>query len=182
MQLWANPPQLHSNLKFIQLYRRQDKLISEVAYYFTNLMSAKSFIIDLNAKSLSMDETEFQMCMDAARTADKVMPVSQSMSWEMQALAGHQDPSSSSRLHSIEALVTGSKKYPFLEAAAGELTVGDVEKLLGLYKDVVTTRLFRAVGGLAASNRQSPALLGSILPHDEEKNAKFDEEKEIEGL
>ncbi|KAK6937935.1 RABX5, catalytic core helical domain [Dillenia turbinata] len=217
----ANPPQLHSNLKFIQLYRRQDKLISESAYYFTNLVSAKSFIVDLNAKSLSMDETEFQRCMDAARTANEVMPVSQSMSWEMQALAGHKDPSSSSSLRSIETSVTGklvsfcslgpqnsscypsvliarvndlvmspdislsgSKEYPFLEAEAGELTVGDVEKLLGLYKEVVTkyTRLCRAVGGQTFSNRQSPAPLGSVLSHEEEKSVKFDEEKEIQGL
>ncbi|XP_057973984.1 vacuolar protein sorting-associated protein 9A-like isoform X4 [Malania oleifera] len=68
----ANPPQLHSNLKFIQLYRRQEKLVSEVAYYFTNLVSAKSFIVGLDAGSLSMDETEFQKGMQAARMSHKV--------------------------------------------------------------------------------------------------------------
>ncbi|KAK9200228.1 hypothetical protein WN944_015425 [Citrus x changshan-huyou] len=35
-------------------------LVSEAAYYFTNLVSAKTFILDLNAKSLSMEETEFE--------------------------------------------------------------------------------------------------------------------------
>ncbi|KDP36696.1 hypothetical protein JCGZ_07987 [Jatropha curcas] len=67
----ANPPLLHSNLKFIQLYRRQAKLVSEAAYYFTNIVSAKSFIVDLNAKSLSMDEIEFEQKMQAARLANK---------------------------------------------------------------------------------------------------------------
>ncbi|KAF2296990.1 hypothetical protein GH714_014141 [Hevea brasiliensis] len=104
----ANPPQLHSNLKFIQLYRRQAKLVSEAAYYFTNLVSAKSFIIDLNAKSLSMDEIEFEQ----------------------------------STLH-----------YPYMEAEAGELTVKDVERLLSLYKDVVTkyTSLCSAVRRISES-------------------------------
>ncbi|MED6167246.1 Vacuolar protein sorting-associated protein 9A [Stylosanthes scabra] len=63
----ANPPQLHSNLKFIQLYRWQAKLVSEAAYYFTNLVSAMAFIVDLNATSLSMDEEKFEECMEAAK-------------------------------------------------------------------------------------------------------------------
>lgn len=69
--LQANPPQLHSNLKFIQLYRRQMALVSESAYYFTNLISAKTFILDLNAKSLSIDETKFEESMKAAKLAKK---------------------------------------------------------------------------------------------------------------
>lgn len=69
----ANPPQLHSNLMFIQLYRRQAKLISEAAYYFTNMASAKTFIVDLQAKSLSIDEIEFEENMQAARLANKVL-------------------------------------------------------------------------------------------------------------
>lgn len=34
-------------------------------------MSAKTFIVDLNAKSLSMDETNFEECMQAAKLAKK---------------------------------------------------------------------------------------------------------------
>lgn len=57
---------------FIHLYRRQAKLISEAAYYFTNLASAKSFIVDLHAKSLSIDEIEFEENMQVARLNNKV--------------------------------------------------------------------------------------------------------------
>ncbi|KAJ4713905.1 vacuolar protein sorting-associated protein 9A-like [Melia azedarach] len=71
----ANPPQLHSNLRFIQLYRRQTKLVSEAAYYFTNLVSAKTFIVDLNAKSLSIEEIEFEESMQAARLANEAVRV-----------------------------------------------------------------------------------------------------------
>lgn len=65
--LKANPPRLHSNLLYIQRYRRQSRLVSEAAYYFTNILSAESFIWNINAESLSMDEVEFQKNMESAR-------------------------------------------------------------------------------------------------------------------
>ncbi|KAH9299036.1 hypothetical protein KI387_030718, partial [Taxus chinensis] len=65
----ANPPQLHSNLLYIQRYRRQSRLVSEAAYFFTNLVSAESFVSNMDAKSLSMDEGEFERNMTAARLA-----------------------------------------------------------------------------------------------------------------
>ncbi|CAM8915421.1 hypothetical protein QQ045_027644 [Rhodiola kirilowii] len=127
----ANPPQLHSNLKFIQLYRRQSKLISEEAYYFTNLLSAKSFIYDLDAKSLSMDKLDFQESMEAAKSAQQMVPVEAHA-----AMISH-------HLTSIR----GPPSYPFMNAQPDELTVGNVETLLSLYKDVVSkyTSLRRAV-------------------------------------
>lgn len=63
----ANPPQLHSNLLYIQQYRRQSRMVSETAYYFTNILSAESFISNIDAKSLSMDEVEFERNMESAR-------------------------------------------------------------------------------------------------------------------
>ena len=63
----ANPPQLHSNLLYILRYRRQSRLVAEAAYFFTNILSAESFISNINAESLSMDEKEFEMNMESAR-------------------------------------------------------------------------------------------------------------------
>lgn len=63
----ANPPQLHSNLLYIQRYRRQSRLVSEAAYFFTNILSAESFISNIDATSLSMRETEFEKNMEFAR-------------------------------------------------------------------------------------------------------------------
>ncbi|XP_068642740.1 vacuolar protein sorting-associated protein 9A-like isoform X2 [Aristolochia californica] len=65
--LKANPPQLHSNLLYIQRYRRQSRLVSEAAYFFTNILSAESFIWNIDAKSLSMEEDEFEKNMESAR-------------------------------------------------------------------------------------------------------------------
>ncbi|CAD6210524.1 unnamed protein product [Miscanthus lutarioriparius] len=63
----ANPPQLHSNLLYIQRYRRQTRLVSEAQYFFTNILSAESFIWNIDGESLSMNELDFQRKMDSAR-------------------------------------------------------------------------------------------------------------------
>ncbi|PON76632.1 VPS9 domain containing protein [Parasponia andersonii] len=63
----ANPPQLHSNLLYIQRYRCQSRLVGEASYYFTNMLSVESFISNIDAKSLSMEETEFEKNMETAR-------------------------------------------------------------------------------------------------------------------
>ncbi|KAJ9167310.1 hypothetical protein P3X46_021974 [Hevea brasiliensis] len=150
----ANPPQLHSNLKFIQLYRRQAKLVSEAAYYFTNLVSAKSFIIDLNAKSLSMDEIEFEQSMQSARLANNKSQVEpSSISYGMTDLGAETGPGTSTSMDDVETNMNGTLHYPYMEAEAGELTVKDVERLLSLYKDVVTkyTSLCSAVRRISES-------------------------------
>jgi Rab5 GDP/GTP exchange factor len=58
---------LHSNLQYIQRFRRRTRLISESAYFFTNILSAESFVWNIDGEALSMDEAIFQMKMDAAR-------------------------------------------------------------------------------------------------------------------
>lgn len=63
----ANPPQLHSNLLYIQRFRRQSRLVAEAAYFFTNMLSAESFIRNIDAKAVSMDEAEFERNMESAR-------------------------------------------------------------------------------------------------------------------
>lgn len=63
----ANPPQLYSNLLYIQRFRRQTRLVAEAAYFFTNMLSAESFIRNIDAKAISMDEAEFERNMESAR-------------------------------------------------------------------------------------------------------------------
>jgi hypothetical protein len=56
----ANPPMLYSNLQFLDRFCDPKKLMSgETGYYFTNLYSAVSFIENLDASSLKMNEGEF---------------------------------------------------------------------------------------------------------------------------
>lgn len=178
----ANPPQLHSNLKFIQLYRRQSKLVSEEAYYFTNLVSAKSFIVDLDANSVSMDETEFLEGMSAASLANQPMthpqPTNLSRTYTLEEIQA----GPSTRMHGNETNISGGLNYPFMEAEVGELTVGDVERLLRVYKDVVTkyTSLCRAVRHISMSKLEIGPFserTDSLPPQLEQTSTKVDEER-----
>ncbi|BFG40443.1 hypothetical protein CerSpe_267170 [Prunus speciosa] len=151
----ANPPQLHSNLKFIQLYRRQTKLVSEAAYYLTNLVSAKTFIFELNSKSLSIDEIEFEESMQAARMTNKETEKEATPTLEERTtLQGQTDPGPSARSHGKEK--SGASNYPYMDKEAGDLTIGDVERLLSVYKQVVTkyTGLCTAVKHLSLSRTE----------------------------
>ncbi|KAI4324029.1 hypothetical protein L6164_023597 [Bauhinia variegata] len=153
----ANPSQLQSNLKFVQLYRRQAKLISEPAYYFTNLVSTKEFIVDLNASSLSIDEITFEESMQAAKSISKVRSESSSASKVSQLdESQHSLSKEMYQKHEDSGVMVHGSNYPYLEAKTGELTVRDVDRLLGLYKDVVTkyTSLCKAISFLSTSERE----------------------------
>ncbi|XP_068344873.1 vacuolar protein sorting-associated protein 9A-like [Pyrus communis] len=65
--LKANPPQLHLNLLYIQRYRRQSRLVGEASYFFTNMLSVESFISNIDANAISMDESEYDKNMETAR-------------------------------------------------------------------------------------------------------------------
>jgi len=49
----ASPPQLNSNLQFIQRFRLGNRLSSESAYFYTNVVSAASFIENLQPDMLT---------------------------------------------------------------------------------------------------------------------------------
>ncbi|KAJ3683497.1 hypothetical protein LUZ60_013724 [Juncus effusus] len=117
----ANPPQLHSNLKFVQLFRRESKLVSEVEYYLTNLISAKTFILNINSQSLSMEESEFERNMRNAKLALQESNIG-----------------FGSRVSSIKREIYNTGlKFPFVDSSPEELTSEDVRNLLGAYKELV---------------------------------------------
>ncbi|OMO51488.1 Vacuolar sorting protein 9 [Corchorus capsularis] len=143
----ANPPQLHSNLKFIQSYRREQKLVSEAAYYLTNLVSVKSFILDLNAKSLSIEEIEFEESMQAARLVNRVPQVT-SITLDNISTSGRQtDPGPSAATHKRKTNINGGSNYPYMEAEAGELTIIDKP---------APGRISPLLADMLASNKMSP--------------------------
>ncbi|XP_042461038.1 vacuolar protein sorting-associated protein 9A-like [Zingiber officinale] len=128
----ANLPHLHSNLKFIQLFRKHSKLVSEVEYYLTNLISAKTFIANINDSSLSMDESEFNKNMQLVISANE-------MTINEPSAIVHSSEGKSSTLRSHGKEINAKDyRYPFMEAKAQDLRFEDVQKLLGLYKHIVT--------------------------------------------
>lgn len=76
----ANPPQLYSNLLYINRYRHRSRLISEASYFYTNLVSAEAFISTLESNSVSMDEGEYEKQLQAAREARDGMNTTSSLS------------------------------------------------------------------------------------------------------
>lgn len=57
--LHANPPYLHSNMKYISEYRDPNKMISESGYYFTVIQSAVYFWQHADPESLNIPKDEF---------------------------------------------------------------------------------------------------------------------------
>ncbi|KAK3263739.1 hypothetical protein CYMTET_27472 [Cymbomonas tetramitiformis] len=63
----ANPPQLNSNLEYILRFRLASRLRSEAQYFFTNLVSAVSFIKTVQATMLTdVSNEEFDRNMQLA--------------------------------------------------------------------------------------------------------------------
>uniref|UniRef100_A0A0D9W184 VPS9 domain-containing protein n=3 Tax=Leersia perrieri TaxID=77586 RepID=A0A0D9W184_9ORYZ len=143
----ANPPQLHSNLKFIQLFRRETKLISEVEYYLTNLISAKMFIINVNGRSLSMEESVFQAHMESARLTDHISVASTSSSQGL----GTSITGLSEESGDPEGL-----RFPFMDSETESLTPAEVKQMHELYRQVVTkyTMLSKALRKLSVDEDQ----------------------------
>ncbi|XP_042012072.1 vacuolar protein sorting-associated protein 9A-like isoform X1 [Salvia splendens] len=215
----ANPPQLHSNLSYIQRFRRQTRLVAESAYFFTNMLSVESFIMNMDAKSLSMDESEFENNMESAKQllfglsensdahsqADQNFePLQREESMEPKPVLSsrrHQGPANTIRDH-VESSKTKSRideqdgsdtssllnkipsisdlenrgaamllkedevsrvfqDFPFLYSQAGDLTVGDVEDLLGNYKQLVFKYVSLAKGLGVTNPSPSPSLPNS---------------------
>ena len=64
--LRANPPDLESNLRYISRFRRESRLVSEAAYFYTNLVSATHFLTKCDhAAFTGLDEDVFEAHMAA---------------------------------------------------------------------------------------------------------------------
>lgn len=138
----ANPPQLHSNLSYIQRYRCKSRLVGESAYIFTNMLSAESFILNINAESLSMDETEFAKNMESAQLISGLSSETQSETVSDSKLK--EVPSVSDLENKGAAVIVAEENvsekfenFPYLYSKAEDLMIGDVEELLNGYKQLV---------------------------------------------
>lgn len=186
----ANPPQLHSNLLYIQRYRRQSRLVAEAAYFFTNMLSVESFISNIDAKSLSMDETEFEKNMEFARTllSGLSTDLDNQPNQSGQPVNANKEPTSplkSSKVPSLSdledkgaALLVNEKQasqvfrqYPYLFAHVGDLTVNDVEDLLNNYKQLVFKYVCLSKG-LGVSAPSLPLKSSQTQDHQHAETAK----------
>ncbi len=58
--LKANPPQLHSNIRFITEFINPSRLVSEAGYYFTHFQSAVTFLSNINHACLTISSHEWE--------------------------------------------------------------------------------------------------------------------------
>ncbi|KAL0314242.1 UNVERIFIED_CONTAM: Vacuolar protein sorting-associated protein 9A [Sesamum angustifolium] len=131
----ANLPQLHSNLSYIQRFRRQTRLVGEAAYFFANMLSVESFIMNIDAKALSVDETEFEKNMESAQALLSGLSESSDIQHQADGSLGNVP-----RMEPVEpksALRSRRHQSSATHPEAGDLTVGDVEDLLNNYKQLV---------------------------------------------
>lgn len=163
--LKANPPQFHSNLMYIQRYRNKSRLVGEAAYVFTNILSAESFILNIDAKALSMSETEFVKNMESAQVVCEALEsqssqCSQSVSeLKLKEVASVSDMENkgASMLVTDEKVSEKFESFQYLHTEAGDLTVGDVEDLLNGYKELVFKYVCLAKGmGVRVVQPQRP--------------------------
>uniref|UniRef100_A0A7S1KTD5 VPS9 domain-containing protein n=1 Tax=Percolomonas cosmopolitus TaxID=63605 RepID=A0A7S1KTD5_9EUKA len=68
--LQANPPCLHSNIKYINDYRNPDKMMSEAGYFLTNIQGAESFWLNCDATQLSINEEDFDRLLRRSYQGD----------------------------------------------------------------------------------------------------------------
>lgn len=102
--------------------------------------------------------------MQAARGANKLAHNEPDPAVEEMAARRRQgNPGPSFTMNDKERIMKGRSTYPFIEAKAGELTVGDVERLLSIYKDVVDkfTHLSEAFRQLTLSKPEFHHLEGT---------------------
>lgn len=147
----ANPSQLHSNLVYIQRFRNRLRLVGEAEYLFTNMLSAESFILNIDGKALSMDESEFERNMESARTI--VAGLSGEYNENVETRRGESENVRELKLKEVLSVSDLENKgagvvveekasekfwnFPFLYSRAADLRVGDVEELLNGYKQLV---------------------------------------------
>ncbi|KAK1642376.1 hypothetical protein QYE76_060181 [Lolium multiflorum] len=131
--------------------KRETKLVSEVEYYLTNLISAKMFIVNVDGRSLSMEKNEFQMHMETAKLGTQICAAS---------LSSPQGSATSTRGLQKQTDTEGSR-FPFMDSETESLTAAELKQLHGLYRQVVTryTSLSKALRKLSIDEDQ---LLASV--------------------
>lgn len=68
---YANPPHIHSWIKYLQRFTRPSRLVSEAGYLITNFVSAVYFLDHVDANALTISPEEFEQAMKASKLRAK---------------------------------------------------------------------------------------------------------------
>ncbi len=113
----ANPVNLYSNIEFVTNYRNPQKMLSEAGYYFTHLISAYTFVRNLEAKNLShITSEEFNRHFPSVIASTNLIDL-------------HFDYNPNIKIE--------NKKWTFYGTKFEDLKVQDTQQLLIEYKQLV---------------------------------------------
>jgi hypothetical protein len=96
---FANPPSIHSWIKYLQRYTRPSKLVSEAGYLITNFVSAVYFLDNVDANALTISPEEFEQSMKLSKLKAK-----ERLSKSKNIFMDNKEPSSSSAPPSDERI------------------------------------------------------------------------------
>lgn len=130
----ANPPNLHSNLEYIGSMRHPDRFVGEDLYAHTQLLSAVSFIRQLNdAEKLNITQADF-----ARLTAEAASSESEKSDEDSKAVASSKK-FSSLQLADLTAQLEGlTVSFDGLQHV-GHLRIADLDDLFSEYQSMATT-------------------------------------------
>ncbi|EFA77417.1 vacuolar sorting protein 9 domain-containing protein [Heterostelium album PN500] len=147
--LKANPPMLHSNIQYISTFRNPSRMSTETGCYFTHLVSALTFIENIQPSDLTIEESEFYRLRERceAELPTKLHP---DVLKRMNLLKTLQQNSMNQAPLSNQYIATTPKptmtpttltptpptsiKYEFINYNVDDLKIGQLQKLLDDYK------------------------------------------------
>lgn len=132
---YANPPHIHSWIKYLQRFTRPSRLVSEAGYLITNFVSAVYFLDHVDANALTISPEEFEQAMKASklRAKDRLTKQLQQQQQQQQTTATTSLEGSDIASISVEALVKeyneevskrAQKEYISIKATMSLLTYG----------------------------------------------------------
>eukprot|EP00271_Cylindrocystis_brebissonii_P021476 TRINITY_DN767_c0_g1_i1.p1 TRINITY_DN767_c0_g1~~TRINITY_DN767_c0_g1_i1.p1 ORF type:complete len:442 (+),score=86.85 TRINITY_DN767_c0_g1_i1:81-1406(+) len=168
--LQANPPQLFSTIDYIQRYRHQTRLVSEASYFFTNLVSAASFLENANHTSLSMTEEDFNSEMSAAQAALLSNSIPDITSTPAPATPQQQpqltESSASASVHSVGSSAASLSTFTtplHKEASKSPISLSTGRKVSGGGEGIGTNGRSISAGSAAARRRKKPITEADIV-------------------
>ncbi|GAB2236100.1 hypothetical protein Droror1_Dr00027835 [Drosera rotundifolia] len=177
----ANPPQLHSNLLYIQRYRRQTRLVAEAAYFFTVPQDYGQEVSTPKEKGSGKGSlAASQSSNTRSRSKDEPQGEDQ-ISIKKNVSVSDLEEKGAKMLLKEEQNVF--QEFPYVFANVGDLTLNDVEDLLNNYKQLVLKYvcLSKGMGLGVAPDSHLPQATQAETQSQTENDRRSEEDRTIVG-
>jgi hypothetical protein len=124
----SNPKNFYSNVEYITAFRAQSKMLTELGYYFTNIVSAVTFIQNIDHSHLTgMNSQDFALHMNSSLTTTTTTTTT----------------TSSTTTSPMTSAMTSTMTMinHFAQLKLEDLKVNEVPMLLNTFKDIFQENL-----------------------------------------